>query len=156
MVRLEHQAPMRRAAAPTILAAAYVVAAGFVHLREWLGGYRDIPPDVPGSAVVRLGFPVQVGFSLALALALVVTLLGARRLAPWAAATTILFEACSLAALIASRYGTLLGWREPVWTRGASQSLAVAIGALAMLTAALVIQTLERRRPVGPTATVAA
>src|SRR4051812_41373092 len=49
---------MRRVTTPLILIAAlFVLAGGYVHLREWQDTYRSLPSIVPGRDVVRIGFP---------------------------------------------------------------------------------------------------
>ena len=140
---------MRRRTTPLILAAAvFVTAGGFVHLREWLDNYRDVPAAVAGSEVVRIGFLVNAGISFLLAAALLGTVFILRRTSPYLVAAALLFEAGSLAALIVSRVGSLLGWMEPVWTRGADQTRAVEIGALLVLAGIVAISGIERRRSV--------
>jgi len=137
---------LRRRTTPLVLAAAaFIAAGGYIHLREWLDTYRDLPSGVPGSAVVRVGFPINVGLSVLLAVALVVTLFAGRRLAPLVIAAAVAFEAGSLAALILSRTGSLAGWMEPVWTRGANQTRAVEIGAIVALAAAAAMAAAQRR-----------
>ena len=128
---------MRRTATPLILASAALIAAGgSIHLREWLETYRDVPSEAPGAFVVRLGFPVNAGVSLVVALALVATVFVARRFQLVAIGTAFGFQAGSLAVLIGTRVGTVLGWTEPRWTPGANQTRAVEIGALLCLAAA--------------------
>ena len=137
---------MRRIATPMIfVAAAFTAAGGYVHLREWLDGYRGVPASVPGSVVVRIGFPVNAALSLLVAATLVLTVFVLRRGAPLAIAAALALEAGSLAAVILSRTGGLLGWVEPVWTLGANQSRALAIGALIALCAAVALNRTERR-----------
>ena len=137
---------MRRTRGPIVLAAAaYVLAGGFVHLREWLDLYRYLPASVPGSAVVRLGFPINVALSVMAAAALVFTARASTRWAWMAVIGSVLFQAGSLAAVIRSRMGSLLGWSELGWTRAAKQSLLVEVAALAMLVALGAIIQLERR-----------
>jgi hypothetical protein len=131
-------ATLRRPATPMlVLAAAFVAAGGAVHLREWLDIYRDVPAVLPGAAVVRIGFPLNALASLVLAGALVGAAFTTRRTALAIAAAALGFQAASLAVLIASRTGTVFGWMETGWSRGASQTRAVEIGALVALTAAL-------------------
>ena len=138
--------PAKRHAAPLLLAAAlFVAAGGFVHLREWLDTYRQVPASAAGAAVVRIGFPINAAASLVIALALAFTAVRRTRFAPHVVATAILFQAASLAGLILTRTGTVLGWTEPIWTLGADQSRAVEIGALISLTAVIAISALQRR-----------
>ena len=139
-----------RYAAPMLLAATALVAAGgWVHLREWLEVYRDVPATAAGAAVVRVGFPVSAAISAVVAVALLATALRGRRTrtVAAAAAAAALFQAGSLVALILSRTGSLLGWAEPVWTRGADQIRAVELGTLAVLGVVAAILALQRRRP---------
>ena len=128
---------MRRITNALILASAALIAAGgFIHLREWLETYRDVPSEAPGAFVVRVGFPVNAGLSFVLALALLTTVLVARRFQLVTIAAAFGFQAGSLAVLIGTRAGTVLGWTEPTWTPGANQTRAVEIGALLCLAAA--------------------
>lgn len=131
-------------------AALFVAAGGFVHLREWLDIYRHVPADAAGSAVVRLGFPVNVAISLLVAVALVICGIRRSRFTPHVVVAAAVFQIGSLGALIATRTGSLLGWAEPSWTAGANQSLAVEVGALVALTAVAIIafgdRHNERRR----------
>lgn len=136
----------KKIAAPlTFVAVLFVAAGGFVHLREWLETYRDVPARVPGSEVVVIGFPLHVAASVLAVAALV----GAAGWKPaWlriVAVGTAAFQASALAVLVATREGTVLGWTEPTYTRGAEQSLAVEIGALVMLAALVGLDALRRR-----------
>ena len=127
------------------VAAMFVVAGGFVHLREWVEIYRDVPAQVPGSLVVRLGFPLNAAASVVIAAALAVCAARRMRFAPQVVAAAVLFQAASLAALIATRSGSLLGWSETGWTLGASQTRAVEIGALVALAAVALLAWQDRR-----------
>lgn len=131
---------------PLVLAAAlFTLAGGYLHLQEWLDGYRNVPADAPGAYVVRIGFPVSAGTALALAVALVATLWVGRRLSPYVMGAAAVFNAVSLGILIATRTGSVLGWTEPVWTPGADQIRAVEVGALLALAATALITTAARR-----------
>ncbi len=142
---------MRRSTTPLLLAAAmFVTAGGFAHLREWFDTYRDVPAGAPGAAVVRVGFPVNAGLSLLVAVALVVTAFTLRRWAPVVVGAALLFQAGALAVLILSRIGTVLGWSESGWTLGADQIRAVEIGALVMLAAIAAVWWPERRVALQP------
>jgi hypothetical protein len=142
-----------RLTAPLMLSAAlFTAAGGYIHLREWLDTYRHVPAGVPGSAVVRIGFPINVAVSFVLAAALLATTYRLHRLASLAVGATILFEAASLASLIISRTGSLFGWTEPVWTNGADQTRAVEIGALLCLAAVSVIAATNQTKAVLVTA----
>lgn len=135
-----------RYAAPLLLAAAlFVAAGGFVHLREWLDTYRQVPASAAGAAVVRIGFPVNAAASLVTAVALAFIAARRSRFAPLVVGAAVLLQAGSLAVLILTRTGTLLGWTEPIWTLGADQSRAVEIGALISLTGVIAIAALQRR-----------
>ncbi len=139
---------LKRQTTPLVLAAAvFVVAGGFIHLREWLDTYRNVPASVPGAVIVRVGFPLNAGLSLLLAVGLLITLRWFRRLAPVAVGAAVLFEAGSLLSLILSRTGNVAGWMEPVWTDGANQTRAVEIGAIAALAAVIALVAQRRRRP---------
>jgi hypothetical protein len=116
-----------------VTAAAFVAAGGFIHLREWLDTYRNVPASVPGAAVVRVGFPVNAAVSLVVAIALLATLWRWTSQMTVVALSAFAFEAASLASLILSRTGSVLGWKEPVWTDGANQARAVEIIALVAL-----------------------
>ena len=140
---------MKRTSAPFVIAAAvFVAAGGAIHLREWLDSYRDLPSGVPGSAVVRIGFPVNAATSALVASALIATLFTRRDRAVYVIGAAIAFQAASLASLIVSRTGSLFGWMEPVWTDGANQIRAVEIAALVALGAALALSA--RRRTAAP------
>lgn len=132
---------MRRPTTPIVLfAALFVAAGGVVHVREWVDRYRHIPAAVPGSAVVRIGFPVNAAASFALAVALVVTLFVARRLATAVLACTAVFEGASLIALILSHTANLAGWMENGWTPGADATRAVELAALAALAGVAIVR----------------
>jgi hypothetical protein len=131
-----------------IAAAAFVAAGGYVHAREWLDGYRDVPAAAPGAFLVRVGFPLNAAMSLLVAVTLVATLFVARRRAPVVVAGAMAFQAVSLAVLIGTRVGSVLGWTEPVWTRGADQARAVGIGAIVALVGVVAVSAAARRMPV--------
>lgn len=128
------------------LAALFIAAGGYVHLREWLDVYRKIPAEQSGAFVVRVGFPVNAGLSLVVASAVLAVM--TRRWSRFALpvlAGAFLFQGASLATLIATRTGSVLGWTEPIWTRGAKQSLAVEVGALVTLLGAAALHTYQQR-----------
>lgn len=120
------------------MAAMFVIAGGFVHLREWLDTYRYVPEGIPGAAVVRLGFPLNAVISMLVGAALIVAASRRRRVMT-AAALAILFQIGSLAAVIVSRTGSLFGWRESGWGGGAEEALAVQAAALVALLAVAVL-----------------
>lgn len=132
-----------------LILAAFVGAGGYVHLRDWLEIYRDVPSAVSGSAVVRIGFPINAAISFALVGVLIVL---ARRIGRPSALTNgvlgaiALFQVGSLASLILSRTGSVLGWSEPVWTRGAEQTRAVEIGALLILASVVAVRAIAQRQ----------
>jgi hypothetical protein len=135
-----------------LVAAGFVGAGGFIHLREWLDTYRNVPASVPGADVVRVGFPVNATFSALIAVALIVTaFVASRRLIALVAAIALVFQAGSLAALILSRTGSILGWSEPVWSPAANQTRVVEIAALVALTAAIALVAVQNRRTDGTT-----
>jgi hypothetical protein len=139
--------------APLLAAAAvYTAGAGYVHLREWLDLYRNLPSSVPGSAVVRIGFPVHAVVSGLLAVTLLVGARRGGRLVRYAVGGSLVFQAAALAALVVSRTGSLFGWREVTWTGGAGEALLAAIGAMVTLSAAISVAAVERRRPAVRTA----
>ncbi len=126
----------RRLILPLVAASAvFVAAGGYIHLTEWLDTYRDVPSAVPGSEVVTVGFPVNVAVSVLAVLALAaVTWRAPRRL--WlVVAATLAFQAGSLATLILTRTGSVLGWTEPTWNTAANRTRAVEIGAILCLAA---------------------
>lgn len=139
----------RRDDAPLALVAAlFTLAGGVVHLREWLDIYRDVSADVPGSAVVQVGFPLNAAVSLMLASALVATAIVARRLALPVRLATVTFMALSLVALLLSRTVGVLGWMERGLSPAAAQTLAVEIGALVVLGLTMLVTRSNRgRRP---------
>ena len=125
--------------------AVLVAAGGVVHLREWLEIYRHVPAAAEGSVVVRVGFPINTAASLLVATALGVCAWRRSRFTPQVVVTAVLLQVGSLAALIASRTGSFLGWSEPSWTAGAKQAGAIEIGAVISLAAVAVIAVLRRR-----------
>lgn len=127
--------------------AAYVVAGGYIHVSEWLGQYRFVPTSAPGAALVRIGFPVNAALSVVLAVVLLAAAVRLPRLVLPAVVAAMAFQAASLAFLIGSRTGTVLGWSEPVWTTAAEQTRAVEIGALLMLAAAGLVHGSVRSYP---------
>ena len=150
-MNLRGVAALHRRTTPLVLVAAvFVAAGGFIHLRDWLDIYRNVPSSVAGAGVVRVGFPVNVGVSVVLAVALVVTVFRWRRFAPAVVGATLVFQAASLAALIVSRTGSLAGWMEHAWTEGANQTRAVEIGALVALTAVVAIVGAQSQASTSP------
>lgn len=136
----------RRFPAPLLLAAAaFVAAGGYVHAREWFETYRDVPSSVPGSEVVTVGFPVNVAISVVVVLALVVSALWRPAWARLVAVAALAFQIGSVAALVISHEASLFGWTQPIYTPGAQQSLAVEIGAVVCLLAALGLDLAQRR-----------
>jgi hypothetical protein len=125
---------------PLLVAAAFVGAGGFIHLREWLDTYRNVPASVPGADVVRIGFPVNAGLSAVIVVALVVAAFAASRaMIALVAVAAVVFQAGSLATLILSRTGSVLGWSEPIWSPAANQTRAVELGAIVALAGTLVL-----------------
>ncbi|MDP1793997.1 MAG: hypothetical protein Q8K63_07640 [Acidimicrobiales bacterium] len=126
-----------------VLVALYTAANGYVHLQQWFDGYRDIPSSVPGSWVVRLGFPINAAAAAVIVLALVAAAWRQRGgiLTVLAAAA---LNAGTLGMVIATRTGSVFGWSEPVWTPGANQTRAVTIGALVLAGIAVLTVLLPR------------
>lgn len=139
-----------RLVTPLVIATAlFVTAGGFIHLREWLNTYRDLPAAVPGSEVVTIGFPVNAAISLVLVVALGAAVHWRPEWLRFVVGAVALFQAGSLAALVISRNGSLFAWSEPVWTAAAEQTLAVEIGALVSIGALLAMDTVLRRSDMG-------
>lgn len=146
---------LRRPAAPLVaVAAAFVLAGGAIHLRQWLDYYRHIPASIPGAAVVRIGFPLNTAASLALAGALIATIFRFRRLAPMVLAAALGFQTASLAALVLTRSGRgLFGWVELGWAGAPTLTRALELGAITALVAAVVVARYgPARRPRAETA----
>ncbi|MDQ4131692.1 MAG: hypothetical protein M3179_00440 [Actinomycetota bacterium] len=141
--------PARLPAALLLAAAAFTAWSGYVHFREWLGFYRKLPASIPGSAVVRVGFPVTAVISAVLAVLLVLCALRRRRLAPYVVGGALLFHAASLAALIVSRNGSLFGWTEATWTGAANATRIAEVAAMVSLFAAMGITAAVRERRQG-------
>lgn len=119
---------------PLLFAAAlFTLGNGYVHLDQWLNGYRNIPSAVPGSWVVRIGFPVAAISALALAGVLIAAATKLPKLLIPALLSTLGFQIGSLGVLIATRVGSVFGWSEPSWTPGANQARAVEIGGIVMI-----------------------
>lgn len=138
---------MRRSALPMVFAATlFVLAGGFVHLREWFEIYRAVPAGVSGAAVVRVGFPLSAAMSLLSAGALVGSLFVLRRWSTRVLIGSVLLQVGSLATLVQTRVGSVFGWSESTWTLGAKQTLAVEIGALACLAAVAVVAFVQPDR----------
>jgi hypothetical protein len=119
-----------------IVSAVAVLAGGAIHAHEWLVLYRHVPALIPGSAVVRVGFPLNAAMSLVVGGAIVITTFRARRLAPAVIVGALVFQATSLASLILSRTGSVFGWTEMFWTPAANRTRIVEIAALLALSAA--------------------
>lgn len=119
----------------TAVAAVGVLAGGVWHLLLWFDRYRELPSQIPGVEVVKLGFPVNAALSVAVAVALV-ALPG--RVIPVLAGLGL--QAGSIAALVDSRTSTVLGWEESVWDTPAVGLLIVEV-----LTAAALIAVVAGR-----------
>lgn len=122
---------------PLVIAATLLVAAnGLLHLKIWNSDYRNLPSQVPGQWVVKVGFPVNAALAVVLAVALVVLI--RQRLVPVAAA---LFTAGSLAALILSRSSVgIFGWKENGWTSNAKMSAVIEVLGLVVLASVIVLR----------------
>lgn len=135
-----------RLSAPLLLVAAALTAwGGYVHLREWLDLYRKLPAGIPGSAVVRVGFPVSAGISAALAVMLVLGALRGGRLERYVVPGAFLFQALSLAALVVSRNDSLFGWSEATWSGAANAARLAEIATMVTLSAAVGTAAVARR-----------
>lgn len=119
-----------------VVAAVAVLAGGAVHLHEWVTSYRHIPTFIPGSAVVRIGFPLNAAASLLGAAAIAVCAFRKSKFTPWVIVGAVLFQVTSLASLILSRTSGVFGWRETGWTAGANTTRLVEIAALTALAVA--------------------
>jgi hypothetical protein len=125
------------------LSALYVAAGGALHLIEWDRIYRRVPSNVPGAAVVRIGFPINAAVSLVLAGLLVAAIFLVRR----RGATTVVlaaalaFQVTSLLVLVQTRIGSVFAWMEPAWTNGARQTAAVEGAAIVALLAVIVLRS---------------
>lgn len=119
-----------------IVSAVAVLAGGGVHLHDWLVTYRHLPASFPGSAVVRVGFPLNVVASLIAAGAVAVCAFRPFRFTPLVIAGAFVFQLSSLASLVLTRTGSLFGWSEPAWTSSANRTRIVEIVALLTLAAA--------------------
>jgi hypothetical protein len=128
-----------------LLAAVFVAAGGYVHLREWMQVYRDVPSGVPGAVVVRVGFPLDTLLSIVLSGSIVLAALRAPQWVTRIATAGVLFEAGALLALVVSRTSSLFGWMEPGWSRSAGQTRAVEVGAVLLLSLALGLRVLDGR-----------
>ena len=119
-----------------LVASVAVLAGGGVHLHDWLLTYRHLPASFPGSAVVRIGFPLNVIASLAVAGALAVCVFRPFRFTPFVIAGAFVFQLTSLASLVLSRTDSVFGWSEPAWTSSANRTRIVEVVALLALAAA--------------------
>jgi len=112
-----------------IVAAILVLIGGLLHYRIWDDRYRDIPDGaLPGLNVVKVGFPVNAGVSVLLAILLIVF---GRRPIVWL--VTLLFEVGSIVALVLSRQASIFGWEEKGWDSDAKQVLLVEVLAVVLL-----------------------
>ena len=109
------------------LAAVLLVVGGIIHFQLWSGGYRAIP---------KIGPLFMANFLASLALAAAV--LASRRAS--VAFAGMMFAAGSLVALVLSRTVGVLGFTEAIWTTQAMTTLAVEVGAIVALGAALMMQ----------------
>src|SRR5262245_517621 len=83
-----------------LLGALFTAAAGYIHLREWMVTYRSIPTAVPGSWVVRVGFPASAAIAVLLSVALVVAAVRRSPRSRLAVGMTIAFASALLGFLI--------------------------------------------------------
>jgi hypothetical protein len=118
-----------------LLGAALVVAGGVLHLQMWLDHYRHVPSTVPGSGVVRWGFPIDAAGSAIIAIAVIV----AAGRQPWVLAFAAVSQAAAATVLVASRHASVFGWTEHGWANDAKEAIMLEAAALATLAAALVV-----------------
>lgn len=131
---------------PTVLAVLFALANAVVHLREWLQTYLELPDQIPGVWVVKIGFPVQIVLAVVLAGALVFALWRRPRLLWPVAVANVLFELGSIGALLVSRYASLFGWTERTWSGGPTQALVVEIAA-ALAAVGVIVTSRSALRP---------
>ena len=122
--------------------AAFVAAGGFIHLREWWETYRDVPSSVPGSWVVRVGFPVDVALSVVAVSALVGAVWTGRRLA-MVAGGILAFQVGASVAAVVSREASLFGWTENGYNAAVRQAFAVQAGAALCVVALMALAGVE-------------
>ncbi len=124
----------------------FTAVGGYVHLREWLALYRKLPASIPGSAVVRVGFPLNAAISAVLAVMLVLCALRGGRLERYVVGGSFLFQVAALVALIVSRSGSVFGWSEATWSGAANEARLAEIATLVSLSAATAVAAWARRR----------
>jgi len=113
-----------------------VLAGGLLHLKIWNSDYRGsaLPASaVPGTWVVKVGFPAQAAVSVGV----VILLLLVRRPIIWVLA--LLVELGSILALVLSRQASIFGWKDAVWNSNAKQVLVVEVLAVAALTVLFIL-----------------
>ena len=127
-----------------VVAAALVLAGGYIHYALWDEKYRDLPDQIPGVDLVQTGFPVNAAVSVVLAVLVVVV---RRRIVVLAA---LVFEAASLAVLVLTRGPGLFDWVEKDdWGTDAMRTLTVEVAAMVVLVAVLVLERDRRARRSG-------
>lgn len=124
----------------TAVAALFTVANAVIHLREWATTYRQLPGQIPGVWVVKVGFPVQAALALLLAAALVVALLRGHPPLSVVAIAGALFAVGSIGALVLTREASLLGWSERSWAGAPTQAVLVEAVALVALMAVVLLR----------------
>lgn len=124
------------------LAAVLVAAGGIWHAVLWQDRYRDLPSQIPGVSVVKVGFPINAVASIVIAVLLV--LLVGRLIIILAA---LALQLGSIAALVDARTAVVLGWEDKVWDTPAVGVLALELVASALLVglALLVVRRLNGR-----------
>ena len=122
-------------------AAALLVIGGIVHFELWNSGYRHIP---------KIGPLFMANFVGSIALAAAV--MASRRAS--VAFAGIIFAAGSLVALVLSRTVGVFGFTEAIWTTQATTTLAVEVGAIVALGAALMMQRRTRLELAPATASI--
>lgn len=123
--------------AARVLAAAFVVGGGLVHLWLWQDGYRAVPK-------VGTSFLLNAAASGVVAVALVVFARG--RTATAVSVIAVLFSIASAGALVLSRTTGFLGFTEKVWSDQSIQAFTAELGAVVAV-ALILVDRARRSRP---------
>jgi hypothetical protein len=125
-----------------------VLAGGLLHLKIWNSDYRMLPGGgvIPGVWVVKVGFPINAGVSVLVAVALAVCAFGlVPAIRRFVIPVALAVEVASLGALIASRQSSIFKWTEKGYDSHAKEVLAVEIVTVLLLIAAAVLPTVLGR-----------
>lgn len=143
-----HHTPL--ALAVWLASAVGVLAGGLLHLKIWNSDYRTeelLPSEVPGSWVVKTGFPINAVVSVVVAAAIAACAFGLIRvIRPYILPIALAVEVASIGALIASRQSSIFDWSEKGYDGDAKLVLVVEIVTIVLLIAAAVLPTILRRR----------